>query len=405
MGIIESLEKATEERLDAEKALQALQAEKEEQEQRARRDIEGLQNLVASLEKQNAELEGNLISQADAFRQERSELDAAKAALHRDLEARGAALTELQAQHSGLISAHAELQTSNQTLSAQLEHLVLLRPCFLRERLLLLLLLMMMMNDSACRSPRRVLRWDFVQKEHEAESKSKLEEELSKVIAAKEALEENLRTLHQRFDDAELERKIAERKTQQMVSPRARAPSSLFLILILLVHLPFYSHQIKELKNQLAKERAKLQKGAGTITPSPSPLPSPASSPRLHVDGASFPATSGFFTCAYTLLWQSATMGPTWGRPTLVSAYVPAFIASSDSESMRAFVQTQRDLALSSPSVADDGGGQRVKAEWQKRCELLEQQMAALQQEKEQAPSFPRACVCVCVCVCARARA
>jgi len=272
----ESLEKATEERLDAEKALQALQAEKEEQEQRARRDIEGLQNLVASLEKQNAELEGNLISQADAFRQERSELDAAKAALHRDLEARGAALTELQAQHSGLISAHAELQTSNQTLSAQLEHL----------------------------------------KEHEAESKSKLEEELSKVIAAKEALEENLRTLHQRFDDAELERKIAERKTQQM---------------------------IKELKNQLAKERAKLQKGAGTITPSPSPLPSPASSPRLHVD--------------------ERNNGSDLGTPNS---------------------RVRRDLALSSPSVADDGGGQRVKAEWQKRCELLEQQMAALQQEKEQ---------------------
>jgi len=65
----QSLEKAIEERLDAEKALQALQAEKEEQEQRARRDIEGLQNLVASFEKQNAKLEGNLISQADTLPQ------------------------------------------------------------------------------------------------------------------------------------------------------------------------------------------------------------------------------------------------------------------------------------------------------------------------------------------------
>lgn len=93
--------------------------------------------------------------------------------------------------------------------------------------------------------------------------------------AAREALEKQLQELQERFNDAELERKIAERKSQQMV------PAFLTVGAAINAQHSFIA-QMKELKNQLAKERAKLQKGGLAAS---SPMPSPVPSPRRSTDG------------------------------------------------------------------------------------------------------------------------
>lgn len=120
----ESLEKAIEGRLDIEKKLQETLVAKDEAEARAKKEKEHFEDLIANLEKQNADIEANLIGQADAFRAERTQLEENIATLQRDLESRVVALTDLEAKYSTLSQQHSELQESAKLLTAKIEELV-----------------------------------------------------------------------------------------------------------------------------------------------------------------------------------------------------------------------------------------------------------------------------------------
>jgi chromosome segregation ATPase len=205
----ESLERAIEGRLDAEKQLHDALARHQELETRTAAERERLETRLAGLERQNADLEVSLRTQADAFRDERAQLEAGAAALREDLEARTTALADLEFQHATLAAAHTESEAAVRTLEAQLQQLV---PTHHTRH-----------DTHATHIPaaRQLLtvatRATTDQRESLETEKARGEEELGRVREEKAIVAKELQELRQRFDDAELEKKIAERKSQQMV--------------------------------------------------------------------------------------------------------------------------------------------------------------------------------------------